>query len=268
MKTKKAIPLLFSLLAVASIASVGVLGNTQSAYANFIQCEEPLQTPVPLGILLQDPLNSIVVEDKCFTNFQNLGGNVDYSGITVEGLIFNEEKGLSFFDEGNVLDNIVTGNILSGNIQYQVISSGTAIVDNTLFLDAWDLSDPQFSVQTEVRVVENVFDIDGNLLGDKFVFAQTDDGFHTDHVEFSPQQSVVVLTTFEAQTSATGTKAHLIQFIQTFSQLPEQQVAGELLPIMSSALVIAGVSTIAIWMVPTVLGLAGAGVYLVKFRKH
>jgi len=48
----------------------------------------------------------------------------------------------------------------------------------------------------------------------------------------------------------------------------ETHVAGELLPIMSSALVIAGVSTIAIWMIPTVLGLAGAGVYLVKFRKQ
>ncbi len=48
----------------------------------------------------------------------------------------------------------------------------------------------------------------------------------------------------------------------------EEQVAGELLPIMSSALVIAGVSTIAIWMIPTVLGLAGAGVYLVKFRAN
>ncbi len=48
----------------------------------------------------------------------------------------------------------------------------------------------------------------------------------------------------------------------------EEQVAGELLPIMSSALVIAGVSTIAIWMIPTVLGLAGVGVYLVKFRKQ
>ena len=264
----KTIPLLFSFLAVASIISIGVLGNSPSAYANFIQCEEPLQTPVPLSILLQDPLNSIVVEDKCFTNFQNLGGNVDYSGITVEGLIFNEEKGLAFFDEGNVLDNTVTGDILSGNIQYQVISFGTAIVDNTLFLDAWDLSDPQFSVLTEVRVAETVFDIDGNLLGDKFVFAQTDNGFHTDHVEFSPQQSVVVRTSFEAQTSATGTKAHLIQFIQTFSQLPEQQVAGELLPLDSSALMIAGLTSSAVWMIPAVVGLAGVGVYLVKFRKQ
>ena len=45
-------------------------------------------------------------------------------------------------------------------------------------------------------------------------------------------------------------------------------VAGELLPIMSSALVIAGVSTIAVWTIPTVLGLAGVGVYLVKHRAN
>jgi hypothetical protein len=37
---------------------------------------------------------------------------------------------------------------------------------------------------------------------------------------------------------------------------------------MSSALVIAGVSTIAVWMIPTVLGLAGAGGYLIKFRAN
>jgi len=47
-----------------------------------------------------------------------------------------------------------------------------------------------------------------------------------------------------------------------------QQVAGELLPLDSSALMIAGLTSMTVWMVPTVLGLAGAGVYLVKFRKH
>jgi len=49
---------------------------------------------------------------------------------------------------------------------------------------------------------------------------------------------------------------------------PETQVAGELLPIDSSALMIAGLTSMSVWMVPTVLGLAGAGVYLVKFRKQ
>jgi len=48
----------------------------------------------------------------------------------------------------------------------------------------------------------------------------------------------------------------------------EQQVAGELLPLDSSALMIAGLTSMTVWMVPTVLGLAGVGVYLVKFRKH
>ena len=49
---------------------------------------------------------------------------------------------------------------------------------------------------------------------------------------------------------------------------PRTSVAGELLPLDSSALMIAGLTSMSVWMIPTVLGLAGAGVYLVKFRKH
>jgi len=46
-----------------------------------------------------------------------------------------------------------------------------------------------------------------------------------------------------------------------------QQVAGELLPLDSTSLFLAGIQSMSVWMIPTVLGLAGAGVYLVKFRK-
>jgi len=45
-----------------------------------------------------------------------------------------------------------------------------------------------------------------------------------------------------------------------------QMVAGELLAIDSAALVIGGLQSMSVWMIPTVAGLAGAGVYLVKFR--
>ena len=45
-------------------------------------------------------------------------------------------------------------------------------------------------------------------------------------------------------------------------------VAGELLPLDSSALMIAGLTSMSVWMIPTVLGLAGAGVYLVKYRAN
>jgi len=50
--------------------------------------------------------------------------------------------------------------------------------------------------------------------------------------------------------------------------LCQEEVAGELLPLDNSALMIAGLSSMSVWMIPTVLGLAGVGVYLVKFRKQ
>jgi len=45
-------------------------------------------------------------------------------------------------------------------------------------------------------------------------------------------------------------------------------IAGELLPLDSTALFLAGIQSMTVWMIPTVLGLAGVGVYLVKFRKQ
>jgi len=48
----------------------------------------------------------------------------------------------------------------------------------------------------------------------------------------------------------------------------EKPVAGELLSIDSSALVIAGLTGSAAWMIPTVAGIAGAGIYLIKFRAN
>jgi len=46
------------------------------------------------------------------------------------------------------------------------------------------------------------------------------------------------------------------------------QVAGELIPLDSTALFLAGIQSMTVWMIPTVLGLAGAGVYLVKYRAN
>ena len=49
---------------------------------------------------------------------------------------------------------------------------------------------------------------------------------------------------------------------------PAPPVAGELLPLDNTALLLAGIQSMTVWMVPTVLGLAGAGVYLVKYRAN
>jgi len=45
-------------------------------------------------------------------------------------------------------------------------------------------------------------------------------------------------------------------------------VAGEIIPIDNSALFLAGIQSMTVWMIPAVLGLAGAGVYLVKYRAN
>ena len=45
-------------------------------------------------------------------------------------------------------------------------------------------------------------------------------------------------------------------------------VAGELLPMNTSALMIAGLSSMAVWMIPAVAGLAGAAVFLIKYRAN
>ena len=173
MKIKKAIPLLFSLLAVASIVLTGVLGNTQSAYAGF-QCDDDLDCNLT---------------DFCIDGFCEVGILCEMRSDCPE-----DTEGLC---DGSVLCDT--------EIEQCIRSPQIACNDEDICTD--DLCDAQ--------------------LGCVFEPDPTND-----------------------------------------LSCQEQPVAGELLPIMSSALVIAGVSTIAIWIIPTVLGLAGAGVYLVKFRKQ
>jgi hypothetical protein len=49
-------------------------------------------------------------------------------------------------------------------------------------------------------------------------------------------------------------------------QPPTTSVAGQLLPLDSTALLIGGLTSMSVFMIPAVAGLAGAAVYLVKFR--
>ena len=56
------------------------------------------------------------------------------------------------------------------------------------------------------------------------------------------------------------------EMVCDFDTEHDTQVAGQLLPLDSTALMIAGLTSMSVWMIPTIAGLAGAGVYLVKFR--
>jgi len=69
--------------------------------------------------------------------------------------------------------------------------------------------------------------------------------------------------------SVAGEAANTSVTQELWFNVPEEQpVAGELLPLDTSALMIAGLTSMTVWMVPTIAGLAGVGVYLVKFRKQ
>jgi hypothetical protein len=48
----------------------------------------------------------------------------------------------------------------------------------------------------------------------------------------------------------------------------ETVVGGEIIALDTTALLLAGAQSSAIWMIPTLAGLAGAGLYLVKFRTN
>jgi len=48
----------------------------------------------------------------------------------------------------------------------------------------------------------------------------------------------------------------------------QHSVAGELLPIDSTALFLAGMQTSAIWLIPSVVGIAGVGFYLVRAKMN
>lgn len=56
---------------------------------------------------------------------------------------------------------------------------------------------------------------------------------------------------------------------ETEECLPDgEPVAGELLSLDTSSLVIGGLVSSAVWMIPAVAGIAGAGIYLVKLRTN
>jgi len=181
----KTIQLLFSVLAVASIAFIGVLGNTQSAYAGGgISC---IIEPSPAEIQVTQ------------------GGLVDFEKkITCQGGI-----------------DIIN-------------SAGTSCAFNSVGTDPGGFVIEDNMVTFTERVVNN---------GDT-----------------SPEQC----SSFWAIILVSGARGEVTQDLW----INQPKVAGELLPLDNSALMIAGLTSMSVWMVPTVLGLAGVGVYLVKFRAN
>jgi hypothetical protein len=83
----------------------------------------------------------------------------------------------------------------------------------------------------------------------------------TDSYSFSGNIRTVTITSQAFEGDGYGIDDVLVQFTS------EPTVAGELVPLNTTALFISGLSSSMIWMVPTILGIAGVGVYI-KSKKN
>ena len=190
MTSKKTFSLMLSVLAIASMASIAVLGNSQTVYANNPECDA---TPAEVRLTLALGETSAQMNKKidCF--------GFDIESITVRtDECANDGIDVSF-------DNIIINQ------------------------DTW-------------MAEETITNTDG-IPGDEVhctVFWDIDRGLL---IAGEAVQEIWVTT-------------------------PEAQVGGEFLPNNPTALLLAGLQTSAIWMIPVLAGAAGAGAYYIKTRMN
>ena len=216
----KTIPLLFSLLAVASIAFTGVLGNTQSAYAGPDLCDPD---PLCSSTEVCDPnTGQCVPVDGTVTKTCTPNSQLEPGTIEWKWKVTNTSPAISL---GVSCDGVSTINGPEMQDDLGTILSAGGMATNT-----W--TEPALAA-----------------------------GSYSNEIICTFTEPVSGTTLFQRTASDTCD--------EDGNQVPPAPpVAGELLPLDNSALMIAGLSSMSLWMIPTVLGLAGAGVYLVKFRKQ
>jgi len=104
-KTKKAFPILLSFLAIVSIASTAVLGNTQNAYAGAIGCFGPVPSEVILPLDQGESSSVIKKTVNCGEDITNFA--IDFSDCTNKGIdVLFTNAAVVFFDEFEVDETI------------------------------------------------------------------------------------------------------------------------------------------------------------------
>jgi len=225
-----------------------------------------------LGALLVNRINCIQVDDKTFINFRNFVGNFDPFDIDVTGVTVGNEKGLQF----NSVELSVDIPLPDINIffDYDVISSGDPISDNTLTLDSFSILDDAQFPSTGVLIEERVFDAQQNQIAFKVVFADGSGALDLlDHVDYPSLHQMVTVNVHIGLTADISPgcvlsvcETILNQFTQTFSQQPQpesQVIGGEIIPIEQTSLLLASTQSFS-WMIPVVLSVLGIGLFVVS----
>jgi len=205
------------------IAGIGIVSLQQTYGVDVGPCDPPVATPITLAALLANPQDGILNEDKCFTNFRNFQSTADPNFIEVDKTVIGNEIGLMFTDTGGTLHLFAPGQGIGVVFDYDVISFGEAIDDNTLTLDIATAADSLNSVLTRVVVSEQVHDDPNqqNVIAFKDVSLDAaGNSDPTEHKTFAPTPFVSVNVDIGLLTNpqATTADASIEKFTQTFSQ--------------------------------------------------
>jgi len=230
------------------LALVLVAGMTSPAFAQ-VAC---FTGPTTLDVLFNG--NCIIAGDKRFDNWslEQKIGDYDLSNVIVSPVTDDPNNpGLRF----NTDNLVVQSTFESFDVQYDIstLSGEPRIKDFSMELTLFD-----GQTELDIQLQQNYLVPPIQILVDPT--KTFDEGF------FDPTNTMRV--NLSVNVGGGGNPVSLQEFVALYSQIPEQQVAGELLPLDSTALFLAGIQSMTVWMVPAVAGLAGAGVYLVKFRKQ
>jgi hypothetical protein len=181
---------MISIIAIASIASIAVLGNTQTVYANNPECDA---TPAQVMLTLALGETSATMNKK-----------IDCFGFDIVSITVRTDECTDIGMDVS-FDNVI-------------ISQDTWMAEETI-----TNTDGNPGVEGFCNIL---WDVDRGIFGSTFAF-----------------QSVLITT-------------------------PEAQVGGEFLPNNPTALLLAGLQTSAIWIIPVLAGAAGAGAFYIKTRMN
>jgi len=235
---KKTIPFMLCVLAIASIASIAVLGNTQTAYAGIAGFSGAF-----------DPSN--------WTEFTEGNGSVDTSGapfkITVEG---SDGSGLCDF----II--ILESSELLGTRNHENFN---CVTDYTIPMPCAGTVSFEWNY---ITVDASEFDVPGFLVNGVFTpLDHVDEQLASDFQDVAVQQGDIFGFRVDATDDTSGIGfLEISDFITPICPI----VGGNFLPIDSTVLVLAGLQTSAIWMLPVLTGVAGSafGILYIKSRRN
>jgi hypothetical protein len=197
-----------------------------------------LENPVAYTIEEVNEAGGIIVDDKLFADFtvvstDSVGASSPGpEAIEVTGVVIAGEVGLKFNGGWSALKDMIADSTITFRVSVQEPerSDGWVVFDNTLWMTAFGADGGGF-----ISISENVYTVDPREaqapepVANKLVFFQDDVNKKlSDHVEFPPGYADVwvVKNVIVNGGEAVGDAAHLSEFYNTFSQVPEPATLG------------------------------------------